>query len=90
LPYLIDAAIPSDAVLIPPVASKNGTTVASRSAGLVLKINYNRDEIERRDIVRAAGIGQHVPEVVDHGILDDGGHWMVSRLAANTSPIDRR
>jgi hypothetical protein len=92
-PHHIEAAIPGDAVLIPPVASTNGITVASRSAGLVLKINYDRAEIQReieiQDIIRAAGIEQHVPELIDHGVLDDGGSWMVRRLAANTSPIDR-
>lgn len=92
-PYNMELPLPKDAIIIPPINSKEGIVIASYHAGMILKINYNRSEVQKEienwDIVKSAGIESHVPMLIDHGFTNDGGQWMLSELVPNTKPIHR-
>lgn len=92
-PVHLGAALPSDSVVLPPERSKNGVAVASRNAGLLLKVTYDREgvakELESWDIARSAGIEKHLPATMDHGSTGDGGRWVLNEFVPNTDPPDR-
>jgi hypothetical protein len=92
-PIDVGLCLPGDAVLIPPNDSKRGMVIVSPGAGVVLKLTYGRLEVEREiknwNIVKSAGIDNHVPRLLDHGSVEDGGQWLVTEFVPNTEPIDR-
>jgi hypothetical protein len=91
-PFEAQASFPTDTVLLPPILDKRGLVAASYKAGLVLKIVYGREEVTREvqnwALVKEAGIEEHVPALIEHGVFSDGGQWLLTSFAPNTNPLD--
>jgi hypothetical protein len=92
-PFDLGIPLPQSAALIPPIASKEGIVCASADTGTVMKLNFGRPEVEVETkcwaIALKAGISEHVPEILEQGFAAGDGRWMLSRLAPNSSPLDR-
>lgn len=100
-PFYLESPLPRDAVLFPinpnkagaSGHSKNRIVVASCHSGTVLKLSYDRGEVEKEienwAVVESAGIESHVPRLMDYGETNDGGKWMLTQLAPNTQPFRR-
>jgi hypothetical protein len=92
-PNSIEAALPRDAIIVPPVHDVTKLVIVSSASELVLKLTYDQSEIKNEvanwHLVQKAGIEKHVPRVLGHGETTDGACWLLSQLVPNTNPLGR-
>ena len=86
----IPFALPNDVVIKKSLSGKR-FIAASKRSGLVVKLSRRTEEMDRElsamRLAEEAGIGAHVPQVLDSGFFESGVWWVATELAPNTDPV---
>jgi len=90
---ILSIKAPGDTIMLP-LKNRTGFVVASKKAGLVIKIGMNEErsrsldyELDAWEIAKQAKISDRVATLYTSGKSNHGARWLLSELVANSKPF---